>query len=76
MARPPARARGPERRQRAAAVVAPQAAARAMAARLELEGPEVLILDGSALPFAQAIREAGIVAQEAAARVLALPRPV
>jgi len=45
-------------------------------ARLELEGPEVPILDGSALPFAHAIREAGIVAQEAAARVLALPRPV
>jgi UDP-3-O-[3-hydroxymyristoyl] N-acetylglucosamine deacetylase len=45
-------------------------------ARLELEGPEVPILDGSALPYAQAIREAGIVAQEAAARILMLSRPV
>jgi UDP-3-O-[3-hydroxymyristoyl] N-acetylglucosamine deacetylase len=45
-------------------------------AHLELEGPEVPILDGSALPFAQAIREAGIVTQAAAARTLRLPRPV
>jgi UDP-3-O-[3-hydroxymyristoyl] N-acetylglucosamine deacetylase len=43
---------------------------------LALEGPEVPILDGSALPFVQAIREAGIVAQEEAARVLTLPRAV
>src|SRR5207248_3215487 len=43
--------------------------------RLELEGPEVPILDGSALPFAAAIREAGIVTQEAAARTLRLRQP-
>src|SRR5258708_7146859 len=45
-------------------------------ARLELEGPEVPILDGSALPFAVAIREASLVSQEAPARTLRLSRPV
>lgn len=45
-------------------------------ARLDLDGPEVPILDGSALRFVQAIQEAGIVTQAAAARVLRLCRPV
>lgn len=45
-------------------------------ARLELDGPEVPILDGSALPFACAIREAGIVGQEMPAPLVRLPQPV
>jgi UDP-3-O-[3-hydroxymyristoyl] N-acetylglucosamine deacetylase len=45
-------------------------------AHLELQGPEVPILDGSALPFAEAIHATGIVTQDAAARTLRLPRPV
>jgi UDP-3-O-[3-hydroxymyristoyl] N-acetylglucosamine deacetylase len=45
-------------------------------ARLELDGPEIPILDGSALPFCQAIHETGIVTQSAAAPVLRLPRPI
>jgi UDP-3-O-[3-hydroxymyristoyl] N-acetylglucosamine deacetylase len=45
-------------------------------ARLELEGPEVPILDGSAILFVRALQEAGIVEQEAPARVLRLPRPL
>jgi UDP-3-O-[3-hydroxymyristoyl] N-acetylglucosamine deacetylase len=43
---------------------------------LELEGTEVPILDGSALPFAAAIRQVGIIPQAAAARQFRLPRPV
>src|SRR5262249_28936933 len=39
-------------------------------------GPEVPAVDGSALPFVEAIREAGIAAQEAPARVLRLASPV
>jgi UDP-3-O-[3-hydroxymyristoyl] N-acetylglucosamine deacetylase len=45
-------------------------------ALLRLEGPEVPILDGSALPFACAIQEAGIVVQDAAARVVSLRQPM
>lgn len=45
-------------------------------ARIELEGPEVPILDGSAHPFCQAVREAEIVTQPAAALLLRLPRSV
>jgi UDP-3-O-acyl N-acetylglucosamine deacetylase len=45
-------------------------------ALLELEGPEVPILDGSALPFCQAFRDVGIVAQPADAPLVRLPRPV
>jgi UDP-3-O-[3-hydroxymyristoyl] N-acetylglucosamine deacetylase len=45
-------------------------------ALLCLEGPELPILDGSALPFACAIQDAGIVAQDATATVLSLPQPV
>jgi UDP-3-O-[3-hydroxymyristoyl] N-acetylglucosamine deacetylase len=45
-------------------------------AHLELQGPEVPILDGSALPFVEAIQQAGVVTQEAPARVVRLPRPV
>ena len=37
---------------------------------IEVEGPEIPILDGSALPFAEAIQEAGIVAQDKAPRVI------
>jgi UDP-3-O-[3-hydroxymyristoyl] N-acetylglucosamine deacetylase len=43
---------------------------------LELEGPEVPILDGSAICFAQAIQEAGIVPQAASPRALRLRGPV
>ena len=35
---------------------------------IELDAPEMPILDGSAAPFVEAIREAGIVEQEAEAR--------
>lgn len=45
-------------------------------AHLELQGPEVPILDGSALPFVDAIRAAGIVTQDEPARIVRLPRPV
>jgi UDP-3-O-[3-hydroxymyristoyl] N-acetylglucosamine deacetylase len=45
-------------------------------AHLELQGPEVPILDGSALPFVEAIREAGIRSQDEPARVVRLPRPI
>jgi UDP-3-O-[3-hydroxymyristoyl] N-acetylglucosamine deacetylase len=44
-------------------------------ARIELEGPEVPILDGSALPFAESIQEVGVVTQPAAARVIHPCRP-
>jgi UDP-3-O-[3-hydroxymyristoyl] N-acetylglucosamine deacetylase len=45
-------------------------------ARLELEGPEVPILDGSAIPYVRAIQEAGIAEQAAPARVVRLFRPI
>jgi len=44
-------------------------------ATLAMEGDEVPILDGSALPFARAIADAGIVEQPAARRVLELREP-
>ncbi len=45
-------------------------------ALLELSGPEPPIRDGSFLDYANAIQEAGIVAQEAPARVLTLKGPI
>ena len=45
-------------------------------ARIEVDGPEVPILDGSAAPFVDAIRRAGIVSQAAPRRDLVLRRPV
>jgi UDP-3-O-acyl N-acetylglucosamine deacetylase len=44
-------------------------------ATISMEGDEVPILDGSGLPFAQAIADAGIVEQPAARRVLELREP-
>lgn len=43
---------------------------------LRLSGPEVPILDGSALPFARALLEAGLVEQPAPAAVLVVTQPV
>ncbi|HKQ97246.1 MAG TPA: UDP-3-O-acyl-N-acetylglucosamine deacetylase, partial [Candidatus Polarisedimenticolia bacterium] len=45
-------------------------------ARIEVEGPEIPILDGSAAPFVDAIRRAGTVLQAAPRRDLSLRRPV
>lgn len=45
-------------------------------ARIEVEGPEVPILDGSAAPFVDAIRRAGMVTQASPRRDLSLRRPV
>jgi UDP-3-O-[3-hydroxymyristoyl] N-acetylglucosamine deacetylase len=45
-------------------------------ARLEVDGSEVPILDGSAVPFVEAIQAAGIVAQPAARRTIEVSRPV
>ena len=39
-------------------------------ALIEVEGPEIPILDGSALPFAEAIQQAGIVAQDKSPRII------
>ena len=44
--------------------------------RIEIDGPEVPILDGSALPFVDAIRSAGVAGQNVAARVLRLSEPI
>lgn len=44
--------------------------------RIELDGPEPPILDGSALPFAQALREAGLVDQTKDKKILRLTNPV
>ncbi|MBC5803124.1 MAG: UDP-3-O-[3-hydroxymyristoyl] N-acetylglucosamine deacetylase [Candidatus Eremiobacteraeota bacterium] len=44
-------------------------------ALVEVEGPEIPILDGSSLPFVEAIERAGLRAQSAAARVMRLERP-
>lgn len=41
--------------------------------RIEVDGPEVPILDGSALPFVTAIREAGVRVHAAARPTVALP---
>ena len=45
-------------------------------ARVELDGPEVPILDGSALPFVTLLREAGLRSLSAVRRYLTLTRPV
>jgi UDP-3-O-acyl N-acetylglucosamine deacetylase len=45
-------------------------------ATIAVQGDEVPILDGSALPFASAIAQAGLVEQPAARRVLELREPV
>src|SRR6267143_2729885 len=44
--------------------------------RIELDGPEVPILDGSALPFVTLIRESGVRALGKPRRFLTLTRPV
>ncbi len=44
--------------------------------RIELDGPEAPILDGSAQPFVEAVDEAGIVSQPAPRRVIAVRAPV
>lgn len=44
--------------------------------RIEVEGPELPILDGSALPFVEAIVQAGILAQEQPALVGVVQEPV
>jgi UDP-3-O-[3-hydroxymyristoyl] N-acetylglucosamine deacetylase len=45
-------------------------------ARLEIDGPEVPILDGSARPFVEAILSAGLRAQARPRRYLGLRRPI
>ncbi len=43
---------------------------------VELDGPEVPVLDGSAEPFVALIQQAGIVTQDAKRRVLVVQRPI
>lgn len=43
---------------------------------LDIDGPEMPIMDGSSAPFMQAIEQAGIVAQNAARRVLMVKKTV
>ena len=43
---------------------------------IDVEGPEIPILDGSALPFVEAIRSVGVVSQRVPARILRLSEPV
>ncbi|EQD73782.1 UDP-3-O-acyl N-acetylglucosamine deacetylase [mine drainage metagenome] len=43
---------------------------------ISLSGPEMPILDGSAINFIKAFRQAGIVEQSSPARLLAITRPV
>jgi UDP-3-O-[3-hydroxymyristoyl] N-acetylglucosamine deacetylase len=43
---------------------------------IELDGPEVPIMDGSAAPFVYMIERAGIVAQDAARRAIKILKPV
>lgn len=45
-------------------------------ARVEIEGPEVPIMDGSAEPFVRLIREAGIHEQRSARRFLMIRKPI
>jgi UDP-3-O-[3-hydroxymyristoyl] N-acetylglucosamine deacetylase len=45
-------------------------------ATIEIDGPEVPIMDGSAAPFVAAIDQAGIVEQSAARRFIQVMRPV
>ena len=44
--------------------------------RIEIDGPEVPILDGSALPFVRLFHAAGFERQDAPVRPLRVPRPV
>ncbi|MBQ9548133.1 MAG: UDP-3-O-[Bacteroidales bacterium] len=44
--------------------------------RIELEGPEVPILDGSALPYVEAVLADGLQELSAERRMIVLPRPV
>ncbi len=44
--------------------------------RIEIEGPELPILDGSALPFVEAIAQAGILAQDQPAPLAVIQEPV
>jgi UDP-3-O-[3-hydroxymyristoyl] N-acetylglucosamine deacetylase len=44
--------------------------------RIEVEGPELPILDGSALPFVEAVAQAGILAQEQPALLGVIQEPV
>ena len=43
---------------------------------IELDGPEMPILDGSAAPFVDAIRETGIVEQDAEAKTYVVTQPI
>jgi UDP-3-O-[3-hydroxymyristoyl] N-acetylglucosamine deacetylase len=45
-------------------------------ATIEIDGPEVPIMDGSAAPFVAAIDQAGVVAQSAARRFIQVVKPV
>ena len=45
-------------------------------ARIEVEGPEIPILDGSALPFVEAIRQVGLVAQKEPQQFYHIEEPV
>ncbi|HET8947620.1 MAG TPA: UDP-3-O-acyl-N-acetylglucosamine deacetylase [Candidatus Polarisedimenticolia bacterium] len=45
-------------------------------ARIEVDGPEIPILDGSAAPFVNAIRRVGTTAQNAARRPVTVKRPL
>jgi UDP-3-O-[3-hydroxymyristoyl] N-acetylglucosamine deacetylase len=45
-------------------------------ATIEIDGPEVPIMDGSAAPFVRAIDQAGVVSQSAARRFIQVLRPV
>ena len=45
-------------------------------ALIEIDGPEMPIMDGSALPFVDAIRKVGVVAQARARRVIRVLEPV
>jgi UDP-3-O-[3-hydroxymyristoyl] N-acetylglucosamine deacetylase len=45
-------------------------------ARIEVDGPEIPILDGSAAPFVDAIRRVGTTAQSAARRPVTVKRPL
>ncbi len=43
---------------------------------IELDGPEVPAMDGSALPFANALREAEVIEQNVPKKTIVLPHPV
>jgi UDP-3-O-[3-hydroxymyristoyl] N-acetylglucosamine deacetylase len=44
--------------------------------RVEVDGPEIPILDGSAAPFVYLVREAGVATQRAGKRVIVVQQPV